>query len=298
MVVDVEVNELGAFGEHRRLPEVEPEIEERADDEDEVGFTQGLASRSWKEQRVPGRKHAACHAVDVQRQVRDLHQPFQLLLGVRPPHPASRNYGGAVRFADEPGDLLDGVGIRWRPKVGREVLGRLGDVGGAEEHIERNVHEHRAGAPAHRGAYELSRSPVGVLSGAERQRLLREAANDLDVVHLLQRAHAPARFRRSAADDEHRAVRRLRLRDRRHRVGDPRPGGDRSDAALARHLGPALRGECRGLFVPRIDDPDPVLRGADEHRPDMGAVEGEQVADPGALQRQRNQLAGICGVAH
>ena len=101
---------------------------------------------------------------------------------------------------------------------------------------------------------------------------------------------------RAAADDEHRAVARLRLRQRRRRVGDAGPGGDRGDAALARHLGPTLGGEGGRLLVAHVDDADAVLGGAGEDRPDVTAVEGEEVAGARALQRERDQLAGVARV--
>ena len=41
-----------------------------------------------------------------------------------------------------------------------------------------------------------------------------------------------------------------------------------------------------------------MLRGAHEHRPDVAAVEGEQVADACALEGEGDQLAGVAGVVH
>ncbi len=113
------------------------------------------------------------------------------------------------------------------------------------------------------------------------------------MVHLLERAHAPAGHRRASADDEHRAVVALRLGERRGRVRHARPGGDRGHAALARDLGPTLGGERGRLLVPKIDHADAMLDRARQHRPDVRAVEGEQVTDCGALERKGDQLAGV-----
>src|SRR5260370_847970 len=101
-----------------------------------------------------------------------------------------------------------------------------------------------------------------------------------------------------AADQEHRTVTCLRLRQRRDRVGDAWAGRDRGDPALARDLGPPLGGKSRRLLVADVDDSDAVLCGACEDRPDVAAVEREQVADPRALQGERDQLAGIDRVCH
>src|SRR6266568_7045404 len=211
---------------------------------------------------------------------------------------AARDHGRTLRLADEPGDALDGVGVWRRPEVGREVLGRFWDIGRAEEHVKGNVHEHGSGAPAQRRADQFGCRPVSIFGRGQRERLLREAPDDLDVVHLLQRAHPPARFRRAASDHEHGAVGRLCLRESRHRVGDARAGGDRRDAAFARDLRPPFRRERRRLLVAHVDDADAVLLGPDEDRPDVAAVEREKVADAGALERQHDQLAGVGRVAH
>jgi hypothetical protein len=110
-IVYVEEDEAGAIREDRRLAPVEPEVERHADDEDEVGLAEGGAASAWKEQRVARRQDSAGHAVDVQRQVRDLDQALQVLLCVRPPDAAARHHCGPLRFANETGGLLDGIGI-------------------------------------------------------------------------------------------------------------------------------------------------------------------------------------------
>src|SRR5207248_116695 len=117
MVVDVDVDELGVFGKYRGLAEVETEVEQRSDDEDEVGLTKGLAASTRKEQGVAACEHSSGHAVDVQRQVRGVHKPSQLLLRTRPPNAASGDGGWPLRLADEPGDPLDRVRVGRRPEV-------------------------------------------------------------------------------------------------------------------------------------------------------------------------------------
>src|SRR4029077_21166116 len=129
-------------------------------------------------------------------------------------------------------------------------------------------------------------------------RFLGQALHHRDVVHLLQRAHPPPSDRGSATDDEDRAVAGLRLSERRGCVGDPGAGGDCGDAAFSRDLGPALRGKSGRLLVADVDDPDLMLGRPGQDRPDMPAVQREQVAGAGALQRERDQLAGVGRIAH
>ena len=159
-----------------------------------------------------------------------------------------------------------------------------------KEGVERDVHEHRAGAPAERRAHALRRHTVGLIRRRERHRLLRQALHDLDVVHLLQRAHAPPGVGRAAPDDEHRAVGRLRLGERRGGVGHAGPGSDGRDADLSCHLGPPLGRERGGLLVAHVDDPDAVLGRAGEDRPDMAAVQREEVTDSRVLEGERDEL--------
>ncbi len=212
--------------------------------------------------------------------MRDLDQALQLILRVCPPDAAARHHGGTLRFADEPGRLLDGIGIGQRSVVRREVLGRLGYVVRAEEHIEWDVHEHGTGAAAQRRPNAVGRERVGLLRRPQRHRLFGQALNDRDVVHLLQGAHAPSRLGCAAANQEHRTVARLRLRQRGDRVGDARAGRDRGDSTFARDFGPPFGGKRRRLLVAHVDDANAVLGGPGEDRPDVASVEREQMADP------------------
>ena len=100
-------------------------------------------------------------------------------------------------------------------------------------------------------------------------------------------------LRRAAADQEHRAVTRLGLRQRRDRVGHSRTGSDSGYPTFARDLCPPLCGEGGRLLVADVDDPDAVLGRAGEDRPDVAAVESEQMSCPGAFQRQGDQLTSV-----
>ena len=245
VVVDIDVKQARLVAEDRRLSEVEAEVEQHTDQEHQVGVAQCLAAGAGEEQRMRGGQRAACHPVHGQRQLRRLDDGPKLVLCVRPPHAAAGDDDRALGGADQAGGLLD-EGMVWRrTRVGSEVLGRLREVGGAEEHIDRDVHEHRPRAPAERGAHALRGGSVCILRAEQRHRLLGQAARDLDVIHLLERAHSPSRDGRAAADDEERAVVAQGLRHRGRGVRDAGAGGHGGDAALACHLCPAL-GRERG----------------------------------------------------
>src|SRR5260221_473772 len=83
----------------------------------------GRPAGALNEQRVAGRQHAACHAVDGQRQMGRLDQGFELGLGVGPPHRAARDHRGALRLPNQTSGELDQVRIRRGAEVGGEVLG-------------------------------------------------------------------------------------------------------------------------------------------------------------------------------
>jgi hypothetical protein len=158
-------------------------------------------------------------------------------------------------------------------QIGGQMLDCFGHISRAQhEGVERDVHEGGAGTPAERGAHAFRGEAVRLIRGLERDGLLRQAAHDLEVVHLLQRTHAPPGSRSAAADHEHRAVAGLRLGQRGRSVRDARTGGDGGDPDLARHLRPTLRGERGRLLVADVDDPDTVLSRAGEDRPDVSAV--------------------------
>src|SRR5207245_961562 len=79
------------------------------------------------------------------------------------------------------------------------------------------------------GADALGRGAISIVGRGERDRLLGQTARHLEVVHLLERAHAPPRDRRATTDHKHRAVIALRLRQSGCAVEDTRPRRDRGD---------------------------------------------------------------------
>ena len=111
---------------------------------------------------------------------------------MRPPHPAAANDKGPLGAADEARRPVDQVVVGRRTGVDREMLGRLRQVRGPEENVDRDVHEDRTGSTAQGEAHRLGRGGIRVVGRIQGRRLLGEAPHHLDVVHLLQRAHAPA----------------------------------------------------------------------------------------------------------
>src|ERR1700686_2369837 len=231
-VVDVDDHELGALRKDRRLPEVQSKIERHADEEDQGRLTKGRAASAWKEKWMTRREHAAGHSVDAKRKACSLDQLPQLRLGVRPPNAAAGNDRRLL------GGLHQARCLRYRVRVGGwtevwgQMLGRLRDVGGTEERVDGNVHKDGTGAPAQRGAHRFGGHPVRLVRGFERHGLLADRLNDGDVVQLLERAHAPPRLWRAAANQEHRAVARTGLGESRRRVVHAWTGGDRRNSTL------------------------------------------------------------------
>ena len=201
--------------------------------------------------------------------------------------------GGTSR--NDPVGASEG-GIWRRTGINCEVLGGFGQVRRAEEHVDRDVHEHRSRTAAERRTHALGSGAVRVLGRGQSQRFLGQAAHDLDMVHLLQRAHPPTRHRRPPADDEHRAVIGLRLGERRRGVGHTGPRRHRHHTAFARDLRPTLGRKRRRLLMADVDHSNPVLGRAHEERPDVAAIEREEVTDAGSLEGQRNQLASVARV--
>ena len=55
----------------------------------------------------------------------------------------------------------------------------------------------------------------------------------------------------------------------------------------------AVGGVRRDLLVAHVDDANVVLGRAGQDRPDVAAVESEEMADAGVLERERDQLPGV-----
>ncbi len=253
----------------------EPEVQGRADDHDQVGGAQRLAARLGDQQRVAAGDDAPAHPVGDHGDTGLLDEAQRGLLGPVGPHVGAEHQHRAGRGGEQCADLGQRVRVGLEPLPGAHrgtVDGRL-----VEELVHRHVEE---GRPAVRGAghpeglVDGPRDLGDLVHGAAQLRHRREQRR---VVELLQRAHAPAVGRRTAADHDERRPAERRLRDRADAVGDPWAGGEHGEAGDAGQLADRLRGEHRRLLVPHVEDPHRRV-GLDRavvHREDVGAGQRE-----------------------
>ena len=288
-VVDVEVDEPGLLADQGRLAEVEPEIERDPHHQEQVGLREGDPAGARGEEAVSGGQHAPGHPVQDDGQAGGLGQPDELLFGVRPPDAGAGHDGGPASIPQQRDHLADGGGFRSAPTPCLRGECALEVADG---------HEDRPGAVAEGGVDRLGRHRVGVVGVRDGRGGLGQRADDRQVVHLLERPHAPAGHRRAAAEEEHRAVVLAGGGDGGHRVGHARPGGDRRHAAAARDLGPPLGSEAGGLLVADVHHGQVELARTKVEAPDVAAVQGEDGAQAGVPQRPGHQLSGRCEVSH
>ena len=123
---------------------------------------------------------------------------------------------------------------------------------------------------------------------------LRDRRDDRHVVELLQRARAPAPLRRAAAEHDHRrAVHAAPRSSRSTPLVTPGPGGERRATEPARHLGPALGRERRGLLVAGVDEPQVGLHRAVVEHEEVPARQREHHVDAVAPQHLDREPAAV-----
>ncbi len=122
---------------------------------------------------------------------------------------------------------------------------------------------------------------------------LDERADERHVIDLLERSLAPSELRRPPSEHQQRGAIVGGGRDRGHPVGDAGAGGQRAHADGARHLGPALGGERRGLLVADVDDLDPLGAAAVVDREQMTAGQREQLAHAVGAQPRGEQPPAV-----
>jgi hypothetical protein len=118
---------------------------------------------------------------------------------------------------------------------------------------------------------------------------LGDGPHQLDVVHVLERAHVLQDPRPRAADHDHRDPRALRVGDSRHDVRDAGPRCDGAHAGLACDARVPVGGVPCRLLVPHVDDADAVVETAVVNRLDVPAAEREEVRDPVPRERLGNE---------
>jgi hypothetical protein len=125
----------------------EPEVQGRADHDDEVAAAEGLAAGLGHQQRVSAGDHAAAHAVGHHRDRQRLDQPQRRLLRAVGPHVGAEHQHRAARAGQQGTGRVQRVRVRLDPLP----WGYDGPVHGGlvEELVHRHVEE---GGAAVRGA--------------------------------------------------------------------------------------------------------------------------------------------------
>ena len=276
------------------LAVAEPEVQRRADHDDDVGLAERPAPGPGDELGVPARHDAATHPVGDHRAAERLRAPRGRLLGAAGPHVRAQHEHRVVRLAQRPHGggqlLLVRLGVR-RGLHRRDV--RQGAAG--EQHVHRDVDEHRS----------------AVRRGGERERLVHTGGDGVDlpdgggvlgdrreqrdVVHLLQAAAAPAPRRCAPAEEHDGGAVEVGGGHRRDRVGDTGSRGRHGEPRPARQLRGGLGGEDGGLLVPHVEQPQ---RGLElhrrvVHREHVRPGEGEHGADPVRRSDPRDLLPAV-----
>jgi hypothetical protein len=295
----VDVDHRDVVAERRRAAVPEPEVEVDPQSQHDVGLPERMLARQPQEVRVGGREDPAGHAVDEQRQLRELHQLTELFPRLCPVRARPRQHHRVLGRGEQVGGAGHGVGIgprsvRERATGGDDVVG----VDGGHQHVHRQVdvgrsHPRRTclteGVPEHLG------QPPGLEGGV---RPLRDGTEQLDLWGVLERTHALQGQRVAAAEQDHRRVGVERVGHARDGVGDPRASGDRSDAGCEGEPGVGVGGVRSGLFVPHVDHPDPDVLAAVVDRADVAAREGEQRIHPFGRERFRDQTSAVSMLSH
>ena len=268
----------------------EPEVQRGPDHCHHVGGGKRCTACARHEQGMIGRQDAAGHPVGDDGDASDVGEQSRGVLRALGPDVAAEDEDGALGGAQDCGHRVEFTRIG---SAGLRACGHGNRRRGREEHVHRDVDEHRP---------PVRRAGVGerlVDRHADTGRIahgpgtLGHRLEDRHVVEFLQRAAAPAPLRRASPDeDEGRAVDEGAGHGA-DRVGDTGTGRDHREPRRAGELARGLRGEDRGLLVAHVDEPQrPVLAGTAPHR---GVVQGEHVR---ARQREHRPYAVAQGGVH
>ncbi len=108
---------------------------------------------------------------------------------------------------------------------------------------------------------------------------LGDGPQQINLIHLLQRAAIPQAEGSRAADYQYRAAREIGVGDSGDAIGDAGTGSQEGYSGPARAFGPALGGVYRRLLVARIDDADAFAHASIVNTGDMPAAQGEDYLD-------------------
>ena len=281
------VDHLGAVV----APEPEAEVERRPDDEDGVGF--GLQERpgAVEGERVVGREAAAAHPVHEHGDAQRGGAGGQRRLAVGHVDVGAGHDGRSLGPGEDgggPGHLVRVDLERRRRGDGPHLPAAL-----AEDHVERQVDEHRAAVGAD-GLVDCSGHLLGdLVGGGDRPGQLGDRCHEGDVVELLQRPRAPAGLRGPAAQHHDGRPVEPGGGDGAHPVGDAGPGREGGQARTAPELCRPLGGEDGRLLVAGVDDAHACLHRRVEEREDVAPREREHLGDAGAEQGGEGQLAAV-----
>ena len=230
-------------------------VEPRAHQEDHVGLPERMAARRAHGQRMVVVDHAFAERGREERYLGALDEGADLVLGARPRHALAdddqRTLGGFERVQR----CLDVLAHRLHPR-------RIGDRGGLIDvvlldglldDVVRHVEIDRARPAVDRGAdrlLDIEGNPPGVL---DRVGEFAVGRGELDLVFLLERAHAVLIDGRGAADQDHRPAVLLGIGEAGKRVDDARPGDREARARPPGQVAGGLRGIGRRLLVAHAD---------------------------------------------
>ncbi len=173
-------------------------------------------------------------------------------------------------------------------------LARIEKRIGIGEVVE-DIHWHFEEDGAGLAAQHLAKGRGGVLAQARglmhRARPLRDRAQQIKLVHLLQRAAIPQAERGRPANDQHRATGEAGIGDAGHAICDARASRQKGDPRPARGLRPAFSRVNRRLLVARIHHADALAHAAVIDTGDMPPAEREDNLYPFTLQYLRHQPA-------
>ena len=245
-----------------------------------------------KEVRVVGRQTSAPGAVQVDRRAEPLGEGRQLRRRVVPPDRAARHDHRPGSLLQQLNRAIDVRRIARLPRP-RAIAGRqraLAVLDSVGEHIPGQLEKDRPRPPGQHGAKGLRHVRRHPIRRGHAVRPLGDAGEEVDLLHLLQRALPGVEAGRRAAEQQHRTVGGVRIGDPGQRIGDAGAGGDRADADPAGEPRRRVGGVGRGLLVPRVDQLDAFLDARRVDRRDVQPRKREDVPDAFGLQHAHEKL--------
>jgi len=288
-------------GDEARLAAAGEEPEARAEQEDHVRAVPRLSEHgerpeaAAREQVVAGNDPLRLRVGD-DGDARLLGEGAQLRRPAREPHAAARHDDRALGLG-KPGERpLDRRGGRGGAGLGAEVGrdGRALLVDAREEHVDRDLEEHRARAARGGDAQRLGDQVRDAGGLRDAVRPLRDRLHERQLVEAaLQRERLGVAERRRPADEERRDAVEVGVRDGGHDVGHARARRHHRHPDPPGRACPAVGGVPRGLLVPRVDEAQPSRALRLVGRVQVTAVQGEDLAHAVPRERARQELSAV-----